>query len=174
MADGNIGSGDSKNKVIETQNFSIRGHLLRWYDTAIQISNISMISTAPLPTPRFPLWTLAGAVIGMVLLSQESYYSDFSTFQVIGMGVLTVCVIAIIAWATVVQDAKEKKYLHIFLNSGYVYSFVFRDQDFLKQVLQLLADIIETGTTPNMNFNVNIHDCNVTDSQGNLINIPLR
>ena len=161
--------GDSKNKVIETENFTIRGHLLRWFDTAIQISNISMVSTADLPLPRFPVWTVAGVFLGLAVMSTGD-----STAQGIGLVILIVAGGWMALWYNAVKDAKSKKHLHLFLNSGNVYSFVFSDRQFLAQILQLLANIIETGTTPNTNFNVNIHDCNVTDSQGNLVNIFLR
>ena len=47
--------GSKKEKVIETDELQVRGHLLRWKDVVIQISNISQISVGNYPRPPFPL-----------------------------------------------------------------------------------------------------------------------
>ena len=73
-------------------------------------------------------------------------------------------------WYNAVKDAKSKKHLHLYLNSGNVYSFVFNDQKFLGQVLQLLANIIETGTTPNTNFNINVQGCEIREN-GSVVHV---
>lgn len=155
---------DLKNRIISAPNFVIRGQLLRWYDTAIQISNISMVSTADLPAPKFPVASLLGLLIGAIMAAQESYYSsDLSTVQVIGICVLVVSCSWIVLWIYLVVDNASKKCLHLFLNSGNVYSFVFKNEGFLKEVLQLLSNIIETGTTSNTNFHINLQGCEIRD-----------
>lgn len=168
MADTTNKSSSPQSRVIETENLLIRGHLLRWSDTVIQISNISLVSTANLPYPRFPVLSAIITIAGIVLAADR-----YGSLQGIGIMLAMAGIAWMLFWGVRCSDVHGKKYLNISLNSGLTYSLYFSNQDFMKQVLQLLANITETGTTPNMNFNVNIHDCTVTDSHGNFVNIPL-
>lgn len=153
MADNNGNSilgTDSKTKVVEAQEFSIRGHLLRWYDTAIQISNISMVSTADLPIPRFPYASPIIAIAGMAMAADE-----YSALQGIGFLLVVLGIAWAVWWCVKYNDAHGKKYLNISLNSGFTYSFYFSNQDFMRQVLQVFANIFESGTTGNKTVNIN-------------------
>ncbi|MBR0282750.1 MAG: hypothetical protein IJQ81_14400 [Oscillibacter sp.] len=171
---------DSKNKVIATQNLTIRGHLLKWSDTSIQISNISMVSTASLPAPRFPVWSVIIFAIGLLVTVRfaealsYSYY-DTPTIVIITVGVILISVGAVgfAAWMSSVQDSAEQKYLHIFLNSGNVYSFIVRDQKFLQQMLQVFSNIFESGTTNETNFQINVQGCEIREN-GAVVNLNVR
>ena len=177
---------DSKNKVIATQNLTIRGHLLKWSDTSIQISNISMVSTASLPAPRFPVWTIIMFVIGLPIVgyaaqsfnySSYYYYSDFesstSIILIVGCVLIGAGLIGFVSWCSAVQDAASQKYLHLFLNSGNVYSFIVRDQQFLQQMLQVFSNIFESGTTNETNFQINVHGCEIREN-GAVVNLNVR
>ena len=155
---------DSKNKVISTANLTIRGHLLKWSDTAIQISNISMVSTGDLPTPRFPPWTIIMLLVGLFVtipaaqsLSASHGYFDNMTVLMLAVGLVLLSIGGggFAAWLSSVQDNASQKYLHLFLNSGNIYSFVVRDQKFLQQMLQVFANIFESGTTSETNISIN-------------------
>ena len=104
---------NSKTRVIENTNFTIRGHLLRWYDTSIQISNISTVSTADLPLPQFPTWTIIVAAIGIFLLtlgSSWSYYDDDLTReQIVGILLLVAAVAWIVRWSNIRANMKGKE-----------------------------------------------------------------
>ena len=101
--------GSKKEKVIETDELQVRGHLLRWKDVVIQISNISQISVGNYPRPPFPLWTIAAILIGLCFLP----YNKF-----IGMIGLLVGIAVIAMWYESWWDKKDYKFLRLYLNSG--------------------------------------------------------
>lgn len=158
MADSNSSSifgGDSKNKVIETPRFNIRGHLLRWEDTAIQISNIAMVTTGDLAAPRFPIPAAVLILLGLAGMSMSA---------AVGLLLLAAGGGWIALWYSSVNKTKGQKYLHLFLNSGNVYSFTFNDMGFLNQVLQVFANIFKSGTTSDTNFQINVQGCEIREN----------
>lgn len=160
MANNTILGMDPKNKIIETEKLLIRGHLLRWNDTVIQISNISMVSVATL-NPSFPPWAY-------LLIAALVYFindGDVSTEAIIEFLVL-MCVLPIlfsIAQVFLLKMAGSLFRLDIRMNSGDVYSISFKTNEFMRQVLQLLANIVENGTTPQTNFHINLKECEIRD-----------
>ncbi|MBR4545396.1 MAG: hypothetical protein IKO14_05415 [Oscillibacter sp.] len=172
MADSNNVFGlDPKSKVVDTPEISIRGHLLRWSDTVIQISNISMVSTAEVPAPHISKWffVVVGilGLFGIYLLdvSSKSYYYDeaVQVFGVLvtGFSILFFLLLLLGWWLT--RNDKDKTYLNLALNSGNVYSFVFTDKEFMRQVLQVFANIFESGTTKETNININTQVGKISD-----------
>lgn len=149
MAESNgLFGGDSKSKVIETQNLRIHGQLLRWSDTAIQISNIAMVSTAELPLPAFPVWAVLFVIGGVIVLGDRQLGGGGLIFIAIGVALGYF-------WYRKYKKVKDMRYLHIFLNSGYTYSFLFTNQDFMSQVLQVFANIFESGMKSDTNILIN-------------------
>lgn len=156
-------SENAKARVIETENLLIRGHLLRCFNAVIQINNISLVSIENMPLPRFPSWIGILCALGVFLvLFGNSSYED----EIIGLGVvlLMVAAFAVIIWLAARNEVKEKKYLNIRMNSGDAYYLTYRNQEFVNQVLQLLANIIETGTTPQTNFHINMKECEIREN----------
>lgn len=174
---------------METYELSIRGHLLRWSDTVIQISNISMVSTAEVPASRVPMWLLVAAGIcglfGIWLLDVNSkmYYPN-EAMQVFGV----LAIIASIGWFLTwwfTRNTKDKTYLNLALNSGNVYSFLFTDKAFMLQVLQVFANIFESDPSVDAavsatgsdnatvigSITINMHGNEIRDSSGALINV---
>ena len=49
-------------KYIKTESFQITKNVLMWNDSMIQLSNVSLITTAPLPAIWFPWYPLAAPV----------------------------------------------------------------------------------------------------------------
>ncbi|MBQ6987217.1 MAG: hypothetical protein IJQ25_09545 [Oscillibacter sp.] len=149
---------DPKSKVVETSELQIRGHLLRWSDTVIQLSNISMVSTTELPVPRFPAFAILAAIAGCVLLAMDSrsYYHD-ETLQMLGCVGIGVSIALIILWAIACGANKGKTYLNLALNSGTVYSFLFTNKEFMRQVLQVFANIFESGAKSDTNILINAY-----------------
>ena len=162
-------SESAKTKVILTDNLLIRGHLLRCFNAVIQISNISLVSIENMPLPRFPAWTGILCALGMFLM-----FFGNSTREdgIVGMGILLLIIgfFMVIAWIVERHDVKEKKYLNIRMNSGDAYYLIYRNQEFINQVLQLLANIIETGTTPQTNFHINMRECEIREN-GSVIHV---
>jgi len=162
MADSNSLFGGSKDKVIETENFTIRGHLLRWGDTAIQISNISSVSIELPHVADIPYhWILILSIAGAWFINDGEL--TIGTL-IASLGIFFFCVICV-AVLTGFAVAGLGMQLKIRMDSGDVYSFSFsKNKEFMRQVFQLLANIIETGTTPQTNFHVSVTNCEIREN----------
>ena len=143
-----------KEKRVNTPSLSIVGRLLRWEDTIIQIDNISLISTADFQQTSFPLWSLVLILIGLLLIR----YSVF-----VGLICLTGGGLAIWFWNPEVQKTQSYKYLNIQLNSGRVFSLLFESDVFLKQVLDVFANIFEDDNLAGKNIYIDIKNCRIDD-----------
>ncbi len=143
-----------KEKRVNTPSLSIVGRLLRWEDTIIQIDNISLISTADFQQTSFPLWSLVLILIGLLLIR----YSVF-----VGLICLTGGGLAIWFWNAEVQKTQSYKYLNIQLNSGRVFSLLFESDVFLKQVLDVFANIFEDNDLTDKNIYIDIRNCRIDD-----------
>lgn len=55
-----------KEKTIVTPQLFIAGNIMTWKSSALQLSNISSISTVPLELMPFPLWAILMLVLGSV------------------------------------------------------------------------------------------------------------
>ena len=143
-----------KEKRVNTPSLSIVGRLLRWEDTIIQIDNISLISTADFQQTSFPLWSLVLILIGLLLIR----YSVF-----VGLICLTGGGLAIWFWNAEVQKTQSYKYLNIQLNSGRVFSLLFEYDVFLKQVLDVFANIFEDNDLTDKNIYIDIRNCRIDD-----------
>lgn len=153
LLNGNL-FGSKKEKVIETAGLQIQGNLLRWNDVVIQISNISQISVGSYPSQPFPMWTIAAILIGLMFM-------QFNVF--IGLVALLVGGGAIFLWYQERQSKKDYKFLHLHLNSGTHFSLIFEQQQFLRKVLEVFANIFEdVDDNVNNNITIDIKNCTVT------------
>lgn len=143
-----------KEKRVNTPSLSIVGRLLRWEDTIIQIDNISLISTTDFQQTSFPLWSLVLILIGLLLIR----YSVF-----VGLICLAGAGLAIWFWNAEVQKTQSYKYLNIQLNSGRVFSLLFESDVFLKQVLDVFANIFEDNDLTDKNIYIDIRNCRIDD-----------
>lgn len=151
---------NKKQKVVETKQLQIRGHLLQWEDTAIQISNVSLISIEKYQAAQFPLWAGAAVLFGALILSNHTF---------IGLALIAVGVLCLYLWFNEREKTKDYKYLNISLNSGSVFSLLFAEEWFLLEVLNVFANIFEDGAiNPNTNISIDIQNCTV-DNQSTLI-----
>ena len=90
---------NSKEKQVKTQRLSIVGHLLRWEDVVIQISNISLISTSNFQQTALPVWAIVMSVIGVILLPCIWW-----------AGLLCLALGIFVIWAWYTENQKTKKY----------------------------------------------------------------
>ncbi len=132
-----------KKKTIDTDFLKIKGNLVSWRDTIIQISNITMISTTDLTLLAFPLWSIVIIIVGIFGFELSTFFG----FIAILMGI-----ISIIIWSSKNQDLKSKKKLNFMLNSGQIFSLIFNDRYFLEKVVTVLTEVLEAD----------IHDSNIT------------
>lgn len=152
--------GNSKEKTVITKQLEIQGQLLRWEGVIIQISNIALITTSNVSTPRFPLWTLLFALAGIVAIAEESWLLGLILIAVMGFGVYS--------WIQDYQCAKTGKFLNLLLNSGDVYSIRFYDKNFLDKVLNVFSNIMVDGVNPAVNYNIDLNRC-VIDRNSSVI-----
>lgn len=145
---------NKKAKQVNTPSFSIVGHLLRWEDTIIQIDNISMISIASFQQAPFPRWSIVLILVGLLLIR----YSIFVALLCLAGGGLLIWF-----WNIDVQKTQNYKYLNIQLNSGRVFSLLFESDMFLKQVLDVFANIFEDDNLAGKNIYIDIKNCRIDD-----------
>lgn len=145
--------GGGREKFIETDTFRIAGHLLQWKDVAIQISNVSMISTANVRLPRFPAWTVLLFLAGAVILEWQ--------WQ-IPLLLFVLGAVVIYAWHMDKEEKKKLKALTISLNSGETYFILFSDVVFLHQVLDVFSGIFEEGgKSTETTYKIDIQNCRI-------------
>lgn len=135
-------------KTIETDILNVRGNLISWKDTFIQISSISMISTTDVDKNSFPILSIVMGLIGLFVMK---------TSVLIGLLLLAFCGLWIYKWYSDTEHLKKLKKLNIVLNSGGTYTLVFNDKLFLDQVVSILENILSTSDK-NSNITFNIKD----------------
>lgn len=148
--------GNNKEKQVKTQRLSIVGHLLRWDDVVIQISNISLISTSNLQQTPMPFWAIILIIFGVVLLP----IIWWASLLCLALGILVIW-----AWYKETKKTEKYKYLNIQLNSGRMFSLLFENQEFLNQVLDVFANIFEDDNSQaqNRDIRIDIQNCHVDD-----------
>lgn len=158
MSSNNLGSslsGSQKGKTIETDGFTIQGHLLRWEDVVIQISNISLVSSRNVPTPKFPIWAAIVALLGLWLFTKNTLLA----LIVLGVGGG-----AIVLWYMQYNRLKDEKCLHILLNSGDTFSLIARDVHFVEQVLGVFSKIFKDGDKAGTNYYIDMKNCKIANN----------
>lgn len=141
--------GGSSAQRVEPDFLYIEDNMMKWSDTIIQISNISMVSTANVGSKPFPILSVLVILLGLGAFN----FSAFLGIVLVGGGV---------AWEVIwyQQTEKEKgmQLLKISLNSGVQFTVLFHNKKFLSEVLNRISDLI---SKPNSQRNLTI---NVKDS----------
>lgn len=102
------GRKNEKNQNIDTPELSINGNIMSWHGSAIQLSNISSISTVELPLVPFPKWILLAFLAGAVL---------FKPIR-IALCCLTAAVLYILYWHHQNMVIKKARKLMIYERRG--------------------------------------------------------
>lgn len=76
----------SKQMVIETPQLVVKGNIMTWQGTMIQLSNVSCISTRPLTQTVFPVYSIVPLCVGVFLL--EDYLMASIIFFGIGAALI--------------------------------------------------------------------------------------
>lgn len=143
-----------KEKRVHTNSLSIMGHLLRWENVIIQISNISLITTSDFQQSAFPMRAVILIVLGLVLIQY---------IWIAGLVCLALGLFIIWDWYSDIQKSQNYKYLNIQLNSGRVFSLLFESDVFLKRVLDVFANIFEDDDLTDKNIHIDIKHCRIDD-----------
>lgn len=145
-----ISKDTSKQMVIETPQLMVKGNIMTWQGTMIQLSNVSCISTRPLTQTVFPMYSIALLFIGVLL------FEDYLMASIISFGI---GVALIYKWYITNKERKKNTILDITMNSGNNLQIVFYEKDFLNKVLDVLERIIIDGGLGKQNITINIEKC---------------
>lgn len=148
-----IGKDKSQQMVIDTPQLFVKGNIMSWDGTMIQLSNISCISTMPLVQPAFPLTSIGLILIGFIAFKFNVFFA-----------LLLLCVGAfwIYSWYVENERRKQNTILNIVMNSGNHLQFIVRDKSFLNKILKVLELIIIDGGVGKQNVSINIQGCQIT------------
>lgn len=154
-----------KEKSIETSELRIKGNILCWHDTMIQLSNISYISTSPLELIEFPKYSILMIIAAILLFS----------INILVSVVLLVCsIVWIYRWFKINEIRKYKTVLNISMNSGNNLCILFGSGgSFLDDVLKVLEEIIIDGGVGEQNVDINIRHCNISGNAHILDNLNI-
>ena len=154
---------DKKNETtITTNELVIEGHLLKWENVVVQISNISSVTTMKVIPPRFPAMALILTFVGIVLITVDNagssryYYSSGSAVTAIGIALLILSIIRMLVWYSEAEPLMNKKYLSICTNSGMTYLILFRDEQFREKVLRVFTTIFAKGNRAGDTYYIDI------------------
>lgn len=132
---------------IETENLYISDNIMKWNRTIIQLTNVCSVSTdtyeEKMPVNMY-IYGIYGAIAGLVML-----LIPIGLIQFLGLMVL-VGAVALLFYVYKQRSNPQKiMTLTIIMNSGRSYDFVFYDDDFKLEVLQVLETIISYANRTN-------------------------
>lgn len=145
-----ISIGNSQQQVIDTPGILIKGNIMCWEGTMIQLSNVSCISTSSLMQMVFPINSIILFIIGLL----ASMFSLIVCIVFLGLGVA-----CIYKWYKTNEERKKRRILNIVMNSGNSLKFVINNKEFLNKVLKVLEQIIIDGGVGKQNVAINIQGC---------------
>ena len=123
---------------------------MEFEDTIIQLSSISLVSTHSITLTKFPTWSIAAIIVGVLLLTLQSV-----PMVLLGLVVAAAGAFAIYTWYQQVEREKTIKKLVISTNSGQTFSILFYNGEFLETVIRVLKEIIANpGHLSDVNFNI--------------------
>lgn len=146
--------GNRKEKTVETRNLQIKGHLLQWEDVAIQISNISLVTSSDVQPSQFPV----GVVVLIVLAFALIFFN-----VIFGLILLALAVLVCYLWYRENEKKKKLKFLHLQLNSGTTFSILFQSKEFLNEVLTVFSNIFEDGGKVSSEYYFDLKNCTITE-----------
>lgn len=152
----NIGSNS-----IDTPFLRIRKNCLEIQNTTIQISNISLFSTADIAPEKFPMGSVAFILIGLLVAIQDTF---------LGLVMFLIGVAWIYYWYSSVQKTKQLQRLTIVTNSGNIFPIMFNNRKFLAKVVEIMTDIIRDPAHA-QNISINVNDCTFSSLNDSSVNV---
>lgn len=146
----------SKRRTIETPTLSVKGNLLFWNNTLIQINNISMITITNLEKLPFPLQAILILVVGFIILFASAP---------IGLIIIAIGGGWVFLWVNKNSELDTQMHLNILLNSGNWFTILFENKDFLSEVHTILINIL-SSSEPNYNITFDIKNNTFHDDSG--------
>ncbi len=161
-----IGKTASRQMLIETPQLIIKGNIMSWYDTMIQLSNVSCITAKPLPDTTFPFFSVVLLLLGIISLFLQ--YNITVSTVLLGSGFVWICI-----WCYVNEQRSHNTILNIIMNSGIGFKIVFKDKVFLVKVLTVLEQIIINGGVGQQDVFININGCSISGNANVLSDLKL-
>lgn len=128
--------------IIEINSFYIRKNVMEWGNTALQLSNISSISTYKFEFKQsFPKISILLFIIGAIILALPKWLN----IAYIGYIFLAVSIGWICYWYYKKNNPDSSLALHIMMNSGAIYSIKFNNEKALNGVVVGLTKIMDAG-----------------------------
>ncbi len=143
----------SQQVSIQTSRLLVKGNIMIWDGTMIQLSNISCISTAALAQAPFPMYALGLLGVGIIMLLVVWY---ISVFLLIFGGIW------IYQWYSQNKEREKNTILKVVMNSGTTLRFIINNRDFLNKVLRVLEQIIIDGGVGKQSVAINIQGSTIT------------
>jgi len=153
-----------KDKSIQTSKLLIKGNIICWEGTMIQLSNVSCVSTTPLESLDFPKLSLFCILVGLMVFKQSAF---------LGFVLLMAGGAWIYYWYYINEKRKLDTVLNIVMNSGNNLRFLVQDKNFLDKILQVLEKIIIDGGVGEKNVSINIHECEISGNASVLNDLRL-
>lgn len=141
-----------KEKSIETPELLIKGNIMRWDGTMIQLANISCISTTALDQIEFPKLSILLLAVGLLF---------FKLNALVGLILLASGAVLVYQWYNTNEKRKTECVLNITMNSGNNLRFLIKDMGFLQNILNVLEQIILKGGIGNQSIVINIKDSTI-------------
>ena len=155
-------------KEINTGQLNIVGNIIKFEESLIQIRNISYITIMKLEMEKIPLWTIVLILLG-IIGTGNSEYRIVSLFVIIISGLYLY-----LGWYRKNKERSKISVLTIVMNSGSNLSFVVRDKEFLKRILNVLEKIVvDNGIDKNSEVSINIKDCSFSGDSKVLNNLGI-
>ena len=142
-------------KKINTGNLKIENNIISFGKTLLQINNISEISVEQVNRRKLELWPIIVIIVGGMAVQgiRELKYLVL-LFVIAG--------VVYIGWSIYVYLNDEKQYLHIYMNSGSVYTMYCESNGFLKRVLDEIKECINHPHVQNVK--VDFNNCEIKKS----------
>jgi len=155
----------TKAKSIKTRELLIKGNIMSWEGTMIQLSNVSCISTSPLEKVEFPILSILILAVAFFYLKNKSIIGVI--FLAVGLAWIYY------GWYRINEKRKLETILSVSMNSGMNLRFLFSNGVFLDDVLQVLEEIIIEGDIGEQNVSINIQGCEISGNASLLNNFKL-
>lgn len=152
MANNSIKNSMNIPNGIETDEIVIKGNIMTWGNTMIQLSNVSSISAIQ-ESPKFPSGAIGLVIVGVLF---SALFSKFELLLLCSISMVVLGVLMIIMYYMMLSQ--NKFHLNVVMNSGSRYDFLVADKAFLNKMLSVLEDIIIRGGVGENSISINIHD----------------
>lgn len=142
---------DAKEKVVDTNELKIYQNTLIYSDSVIQLDNISRISVAPMEKMKVPTWAVVCILVGFIMMG----FNGLIGFLILAAGIGMCGYILYF-------NSQLGHYLTIELNSGRLIYFSGKDAGFLKRIMKVLAECINSSQE---NYVVNMGNAQIEKVQ---------